>query len=133
MKPRFQSVMLLSLFISTSVFAQPNKKDSTLNRPSTSSESTTSSNSGSIVVRDQTPEAPAGTPLRAIQDLEKKMDDYQTGDDASAEQKAKNAQIKKEIINGTFDIRELCKLALDKNWGQRSAAEQNQFVSLMTQ
>jgi phospholipid transport system substrate-binding protein len=50
----------------------------------------------------------------------------------TAQEKAENAQLKREIITGTFDIRELSRLALDKHWGARSATEQNQFVALMT-
>lgn len=76
--------------------------------------------------------APQGTPTREIQDIEVKMDAYKTGADLSAEDKANNAKIKRDIITGTFDLRELCRLALDKHWGGLSAAEQNNFVALMT-
>lgn len=76
--------------------------------------------------------APQGTPTREIQDIEVKMDAYKTGTDLSAEDKANNAKIKRDIITGTFDLRELCRLALDKHWGGLSAAEQNNFVALMT-
>ncbi|MCC7343688.1 MAG: ABC transporter substrate-binding protein [Deltaproteobacteria bacterium] len=76
--------------------------------------------------------APQGTPTREIQDIEMKMDAYKTGAELSAEDKANNAKIKRDIITGTFDLRELCRLALDKHWGGLSAAEQNNFVALMT-
>jgi len=76
--------------------------------------------------------APQGTPTREIQDIEVKMDAYKTGADATAEEKANNVKIKREILTGTFDLRELCKLALDKHWNELSAGEQSNFVALMT-
>lgn len=76
--------------------------------------------------------APQGTPTREIQDIEVKMDAYKTGTDLSAEDKANNAKVKREILTGTFDLRELCRLALDKHWNGLSAGEQGNFVSLMT-
>ena len=118
------SALLFCLVFSLSAFAGP--KDTTLKR---GSESAPSSEKG-----PSTPSsAAAGSPTRAIQDLESKTQDYRTGSNLSAEDKAKNAQIKHEVITGTFDIRELCRLSLDNHWGERSAAEQNQFVNLMTQ
>ena len=76
--------------------------------------------------------APQGTPTREIQEIEVKMDAFKTGSDISAADRANNAQIKREILTGTFDLRELSRLALDKHWGGLSAAEQSNFVSLMT-
>jgi len=92
----------------------------------------TTGGSGVLSATGQT-NAPEGTPTREIQDIETKMENFKTGKDVSAEDRAKNAQIKKDILNGTFDLRELSKLALDKYWNQISAAEQNNFVSLMTE
>ncbi len=116
------------------------KTDSTVGRtpstgsgqaPSTSSSANT--NAGEVVVRQGSADAPLGSPTRAIQDLETKMDNYKTGTHLSAEERAKNAQLKREALNGTFDLRELCRLALDKHWASLSAAEQDHFVNLMTQ
>ncbi|HCU25114.1 MAG TPA: hypothetical protein DF383_08855 [Deltaproteobacteria bacterium] len=76
--------------------------------------------------------APQGTPTREIQNIEVKMDAYKTGTALTVEEKASNSKIKREILTGTFDLRELCKLALDKHWEQISAAEQSRFVGLMT-
>ncbi|HKY62984.1 MAG TPA: ABC transporter substrate-binding protein [bacterium] len=76
--------------------------------------------------------APQGTPTREVQEIEVKMDAYKTGSGLSAEDKANNSKIKRDILTGTFDLRELCRLALDKHWGEISAAEQNNFVALMT-
>jgi len=101
------------------------KKDSTLSRtPKTS----TSQPAG----KGSTAEAPAGTPTRAIQDLEKKADNYKTGN-ITAEDRANNAKLKREIITGTFDIHELSKLALDKHWSTLTPADQSSFVDLMIQ
>lgn len=76
--------------------------------------------------------APQGTPTREVQEIEVKMDAYKTGSNLSAEDKANNSKVKRDILNGTFDLRELCRLALDKHWGEISATEQNNFVALMT-
>ena len=76
--------------------------------------------------------APAGTPTREVQEIEVKMDSYKTGPNLSAEDKANNSKVKRDILTGTFDLRELCRLALDKHWNEISAAEQNNFVALMT-
>ena len=76
--------------------------------------------------------APLGTPTREVQEIEVKMDSYKTGSNLSAEDKANNSKVKRDILNGTFDLRELCRLALDKHWGELSPTEQNNFVALMT-
>jgi phospholipid transport system substrate-binding protein len=121
--------ILISLFLSASVLAGP--KDSTLQR---STESAPSTDKNTPTTPSAKPAAaPAGSPTRAIQDLEDKTDDYKTGANLTPEEKAKNVQIKHDIITGTFDIRELCRLSLDKHWDERSASEQTQFVNLMTQ
>lgn len=78
---------------------------------------------------------PAGTPTRAIQDLDDMLDDFavaSTGGKLTAEQQAKNRSLKQKIIHGTFDIRELSKLSLSKHWDKRTPAEQDEFVSLLT-
>lgn len=119
---------LLFLLSTSSAMAQTGGgKDNTLKRPSPASSET-----GGGLTR-KGPEAPAGSPTRAIQDLESKMEQYKTGSNLSQEELARNAQIKKEALNGTFDLRELCRLALDKHWGGRSSEEQNSFVNLMSQ
>lgn len=76
--------------------------------------------------------APEGTPTWEIQEIERRMEEYDTSPGISAAQKQRNRQIKREILNGTFDLRELSRLALDKHWNNISAAEQSNFVSLMT-
>lgn len=76
--------------------------------------------------------APQGTPTREVQEIEVKMDSYKTGGNLTAEDKANNSKVKREILNGTFDLRELCRLALDKHWSELTPADQNNFVALMT-
>src|SRR5262245_28675528 len=101
--------------------ASPTRKDETLRHTpeSTKTEGVSSpEKAGNVVMRQDAQNAPTGTPTRAIQDLEAKMDDYKTGANLTAEDKARNAQIKKEIITGTFDVHELCRLSLDKHWGE---------------
>lgn len=82
------------------------------------------------VVKKQTKYFPDGSPSRAIQDLDDMLDSYIL-DPQTDEQRQYNANLKKYVINGTFDIRELCRLALDKHWGERNGDEQNYFVDLM--
>jgi len=88
--------------------------------------------SGGVISTAGQANAPEGTPTREIQDIETKMDAFKTGNNLSAEEKANNAKIKRDILTGTFDLRELSRLALDKYWNQISATEQTNFVSLMT-
>jgi len=76
--------------------------------------------------------APVGTPTRAIQDLDDKLDDYKTGPSLTPADEEHNKKLKKDILHGTFDIRELAKLALANHWNQRTAKEQDDFVQLMT-
>lgn len=73
---------------------------------------------------------PEGTPSRAIQDLDDMLDSYVL-DPQTPEQKQYNEDLKRNVIKGTFDIRELCRLALDKHWSERTASEQDAFVDLM--
>lgn len=73
---------------------------------------------------------PEGTPSRAIQDLDDMLDSYVL-DPQTPEQKQYNEDLKRAVIKGTFDIRELCRLALDKHWNERAATEQDSFVDLM--
>lgn len=78
---------------------------------------------------------PAGSPTRAIQELDDMLDDFAVapkGGKLTAEQEAKNRALKQKIIHGTFDIRELSKLSLSKHWDKRSPAEQDEFVKLLT-
>lgn len=75
----------------------------------------------------------AGTPTDAIKNLDKKVEEYQLGQDLTLEQKEKNANLKKRIIRGTFDIKELCRLSLGKHWDILADAQRKKFVSLMTE
>ena len=79
--------------------------------------------------------APKGTPTRSIQELDDKLDDFKTregGKPLSENDEEFNRKLKKSIIQGTFDIRELAKLSLGKHWKARSKEEQNQFVNVLT-
>ncbi len=71
-----------------------------------------------------------GTPSRAIQDLDDMLDSYILNPKTPKDHQY-NANLKKAVLHGTFDIRELCRLALDQHWGERSSREQDDFVSLM--
>lgn len=75
--------------------------------------------------------APVGTPTRAIQDLDDRLDDYKTGPNLTEEDKEYNRKIKEDILKGTFDILELSRLALDKHWYRLTFKERKDFSSLM--
>lgn len=135
-KNQWSWVLLATAFVLYPSFASA-KTDTTVQRPAnqggtSSSMPSAPGGAGDVVVR-QSADAPAGTPTRAIQDLETKMEGYKTGVGLTAAEKEKNIQLKREALNGTFDLRELCRLALDKNWAPLSAEQQNDFVALMTQ
>lgn len=76
--------------------------------------------------------APVGTPTRAIQDLDDKLDDYKTGTNLTPEDLEFNKNLKKEILHGTFDIRELCQLSLSKHWDEITPQDRDYFVQLLT-
>lgn len=78
---------------------------------------------------------PSGTPSRAIQDLDDMLDDFivrPKGENLTEKEEKHNADLKRRIIHGTFDIRELARLSLGRHWGQRSSGEQDEFVQLLT-
>lgn len=78
---------------------------------------------------------PEGSPSRAIQDLDDILDDFivkPKGVNLTAEEQAHNDALKRKIVHGTFDIRELARLSLGKHWGVRTKEEQDQFVKLLT-
>lgn len=79
-----------------------------------------------------TAKSPEGTPTRAIQDLDDKLDDYKTGPNLTPEDEAYNKEIKQDILHGTFDVSELSRLALDKHWFPRTYGQRNGFIDLMT-
>ncbi len=73
------------------------------------------------------------TPLQSIKELDAMADQYKVGKNLTAQDKVFNQQLKKDILRGTFDLRELAKIALDKYWSQRTKREQDRFVELLTQ
>lgn len=76
--------------------------------------------------------AAVGSPTRAIQDLDDRLDDYRTDPNLTPEDEEYNRSIKRDILHGTFDIRELCQMSLGRHWDERTETERNDFVQLMT-
>ncbi len=74
---------------------------------------------------------PQGTPTRAIQDLDNMLEKFHMGK-LTDKQEKENRALKKQIIQGTFNIHELSKLSLSRNWKSLSSSEQNEFVQLLT-
>jgi len=71
------------------------------------------------------------TPTKAIQELDGMLDDFNIGTKLTAEQEEENRALKKKIIHGTFDLRELSRLALAKHWNEITPEEQDKFVKLL--
>ncbi len=74
---------------------------------------------------------PTKSPTKAIKDLDAMLDDFKTGNTLTPEEEAHNREIKTQIIHGTFDIRELSRLALSKHWKALTQQQQDHFVDLM--
>src|SRR3990167_6054662 len=75
--------------------------------------------------------AAAKTPTQAIKELDKMAEQYRVGDLSLAD-KLFNRQLKKKMLHGTFDLRELASLALDDQWTKLSNRERKRFVQLLT-
>lgn len=71
-------------------------------------------------------------PMESIKDLDKQVESYHLGQSLTPEQIEENRLLKQKIIRGTFDIKELSRLALDKHWGEITTEQQKHFVDLMT-
>lgn len=71
-------------------------------------------------------------PIESIKELDRKIESYKTGNNLTPEEVEANRKLKKDIIRGTFDLYELCKLALDIHWNDLKNKERNHFVDLMT-
>ncbi|PIR26853.1 MAG: hypothetical protein COV43_00265 [Deltaproteobacteria bacterium CG11_big_fil_rev_8_21_14_0_20_42_23] len=76
--------------------------------------------------------AKPGSPMRAIQSLDDQLSSFKKGDHLTEADKAYNKNLKKQIINGTFDVRELSKVSLASHWAELSAKDQEKFTQLMT-
>lgn len=74
----------------------------------------------------------ATSPTAAIEELDRLLDDYRTGAHLSPADRQHNRELKKKILSGTFDIRELCRTALGSHWVERSEKQQDELVDLMT-
>ncbi|MBI2338802.1 MAG: ABC transporter substrate-binding protein [Deltaproteobacteria bacterium] len=71
-------------------------------------------------------------PMESIKELDRKIESYRTGSNLTQEEVEANRKLKQEIIRGTFDLYELCKLALDIHWNEIADKDQRYFTDLMT-
>lgn len=71
--------------------------------------------------------------MAAVKELDRLADQYRIGKDLSAQDRVFNYHLKQKILRGTFNLRELAKLALAQYWNERSAKEQDSFVKLLTE
>ena len=84
------------------------------------------------IVNSYAEKAATGTPTRAIQDLDDKLDDYKTGPNLTPADEEYNRKLKKDILHGTFDVRELSMISLGRHWQELTDAQKEEFVQLMT-
>ncbi|MBI4411078.1 MAG: ABC transporter substrate-binding protein [Deltaproteobacteria bacterium] len=71
-------------------------------------------------------------PMESIKDLDLKIESYKTGSNLTQAEVEANRKLKQDIIRGTFDLYELCKLALDLHWNEITDKDQRYFTDLMT-
>jgi phospholipid transport system substrate-binding protein len=71
-------------------------------------------------------------PMASIKDLDQKLESYHLGQKLTEEQLKENKELKRSIVRGTFDIRELCRLSLSKHWKKIEPEQQKRFVAIMT-
>lgn len=71
------------------------------------------------------------SPMETIKQIDVKVDGYKSGENLSEEDQSNNLKIKKEIVRGTFDLVELCKLSLGTHWNEITETQQKDFVNLM--
>jgi phospholipid transport system substrate-binding protein len=117
---QFSLLLLMSLLFPTSAVAAVK-----------GAQPSSSPSKGAVLQAKGQVNAPQGTPTWEIQEIERKLEAYDTSPNLSAAQKAKNRKLKREILSGAFDLRELSRLALDKHWSSISSGEQSSFVNLM--
>lgn len=72
-----------------------------------------------------------GGPMASIKGLDAMLDDYRTGASISAQDAAYNRRLKRLILSGTFDIRELSRVAMGKHWADITTVQQDRMVELM--
>ena len=77
-------------------------------------------------------EVAKGSPTQAIQDLDAMLKAYRVGKNLSEEDKTFNRNLKQKILHGVFSLRELSRLALAEHWNERTDAEREDFVALLT-
>lgn len=73
----------------------------------------------------------AQSPTEAIKELDQMLSSYHTGGNLTQAQVAENQQIKQRVLHGTFDVRELCRIALGRHWTSLPDSERERFVQLM--
>ena len=124
-KKYFLICFIASLFLCTSCTSKDQKKVVVVSdQPQTSVEEE--------YIPEPVDQKNAGTPTLAIKNLDKQVELYQLGQELTEAQRQANAELKKRIIRGTFDIKELCRLSLGKHWEVLSEAQRKRFVGLMT-
>jgi len=79
---------------------------------------------------------PAGTPTRAVQDVDEMLDDFivkKKGKNLTPEEEEFNRKLKRRVINGTFDLQELSMLSLSPtHWPKKTLVERADFVQTLT-
>ncbi len=90
---------------------------------------------GVFQVSAQTTSTTSLSPMGKIKYIDKLLEGYEIrkqGKELSEAQEAKNKKIKREIVYEHFDMNELCRLAMDKHWKNRTPAQRKEFVDVFT-
>jgi phospholipid transport system substrate-binding protein len=74
---------------------------------------------------------PKRNPTQSIKELDDMLGEFKSGKNLTAKDEEHNRGLKMKIIHGTFDVRELSRLALAKHWNGLTPQERSHFVDLM--
>ncbi len=75
------------------------------------------------------------TPTASIKALDTKLEQFKVregGKPLSPEDEAFNQNLKREVISGTFDVKELSRLSLGRHWKERTPQEREAFPKLLS-
>ncbi len=101
-------------------------------QPTASPAANTTATTITVPVEDTGFDTTGLSPMASIKDLDAKIESYELGEGLNPGQLQKNQELKAKIVRGTFDIQELCRLALAKHWDEITVIEQQNVVDLMT-
>jgi phospholipid transport system substrate-binding protein len=124
-------ILLLMLALSFSLQSCTKSKDSSKSETKTNTD--VKANNEIQIPTDKSPLVINNLgPLESIKDLDRRIEAYKSGSALTKEDIEFNKKLKEEIIQGTFDLYELCRLALDIHWNSIDETQRKYFSDLMT-